>query len=482
VTSSTLTVGAGLFIASIAVVIDHAPARAVAAPAVTTLRGVLRSADRDWGAERSFVVPPGTAVIDIELTCAAGESGSFLDFGVSGPLGPRGWSTARNDHVHIDAVSASFGYLPGTIEAGEWRVLLGAPARRDSSDTPYEVTIRLSSRHAASWPVLRSSPGWFAGDLHVHSGHSDGYRADGLGRQRPVLVPDLIAAADAARLDFLAITDHNTASHWIDIDRAQGASPSLLLLHGREITTARGHFNAIGERRFTGFRLGPQRPMSSLLEDVARDGAFVSINHPWLLSSEWCNGCGWIDRDTETMRHVAGVEVLNGSTPTHPGEMPGWMVWADGLNRGERLTAVGGSDVHDPIEGRASVGRPATVVWAASLSEEAIVEGLRSGRVFVRAAGPASFVDVTAVSGRTSASMGQTIAPGPLTLSAHVKGAAGQQCRWIRRGRVVKSVDVLTDNETTTLTGDATAGDWFSVIVSREGQPQLISNAVYVHD
>ncbi len=481
VTSRLLTFGTSLVIASIAVVFDHAPESAVAAPSsVTTLSGVLTSADRDWGAEQAFVVPAGTAAIDIDLVCA-GDADSLLDFGVGGPSGLRGWSTARHDHVHIDAVSASFGYLPGTIETGQWRVLLGAPARRDGADTPYEVTVRLSSRPAASWPVLRPSPGWFAGDLHVHSGHSDGYRADYLGHQRPVLVRDLIAAGDAAQLDFLAITDHNTASHWIDIDRAQAAEPHLLLLHGREITTARGHFNAIGERRFTDFRLGPRRPISSLLEDVARDGAFLSINHAWLQSNEWCNGCGWIDRDADTMQHVAGIEVVNGSTPTEGIDGPGWIFWADRLNRGERAVPVGGSDVHDPVGGRAAVGRPATVVWASALSEEAIVAGLRSGRVFVRTGpGLASFVELTATSALASVTMGQTIAPGHMTLGAHVMGSAGQQCRWVRRGHVMKSVDVLSDDQALTLAVDAVEGDWFSVIVSRGGQPQLISSAVFV--
>jgi len=40
----------------------------------------------------------------------------------------------------------------------------------------------------------------------------------------------------------------------------------------------------------------------------------------------------------------------------------------------------------------------------------------------------------------------------------------------------------LSDDETTTLTVDAVSGDWFSVIVSRDGQPQLISNAVFVNN
>ena len=301
------------------------------------------------------------------------------------------------------------------------------------------------------------------------------------GVSRPCSIRDLTARAEAAQLDFLAITDHNTASHWIDIDRAQGASPQLLLLHGREVTTARGHFNAIGERQFTDFRLGPRRLMQDVLEDVARDGAFVSINHAWLASDEWCNGCGWIDRDADTMQRVAGIEVLNGSTPTEGVIAPGWTFWADRLNRGERVVAVGGSDVHNPVDGHAAIGRPATIVWASALSEDAIVAGLKSGRVFVRAApGSGSFVDLVATSSVKSATMGQTIAPGRLTLSAQITGSAGQHCLWIRRGRVVESVEVGTDDQTATLVTDAASGDWFSVIVSREGQPQLISNAIFV--
>jgi len=183
------------------------------------------------------------------------------------------------------------------------------------------------------------------------------------------------------------------------------------------------------------------------------------------------------------MRHVAGIEVVNGSTPTRGIDGPGWVFWADRLNRGERAVAVGGSDVHDPIGGRASLGRPATVVWAAALSEPAIVEGLKSGRVFVRAtANSAAFVDLVAISGELSASMGQSVAPGHLSLTTHIKNAKGQQCRWIRRGRVVASEDVLSDDHTSTLAADAVSGDWFSVIVSRDRQPQLISNAVFVRD
>ena len=445
------------------------------------LTGTLTDAESGRPIERAFTVPWGTTQIDIDLTCAGAEHDACADFGARGPDGIRGWSMNRSGHVHIDALSASYGYLPGAVEPGEWHVMLGAAPDRQAGVRSYDVTVRLSERLDHPRPVLRPAAGWFAGDLHVHSGHSDGYHQTLHGRPVPVSVSDLSADAASAGLDFLAITDHNTVSHWVDVDRTQTTSPDVLLLHGREITTARGHFNVIGERRFTDFRLGPERPMKQLLTAVAKDAAFVSINHAWLSSDEWCAGCGWADRDPETIGHVAGIEVLNGSTPTIAGALPGWDLWAAFLNCGHHLVAVGGSDVHDPIDARTGLGRPATVVWASSLSEDALVSGLKSGRVFVRgSAREASSVDLIATVSGATVFMGGTTDAGHLVVTARLIGARGQQYSWIRRGQVVRSASVESDNERSTFALDAVAGDWVSVIVRRRGEPSLISNAVYV--
>src|SRR5262249_52863749 len=145
-------------------------------------------------------------------------------------------------------------------------------------------------------------------------------------------------------------------------------------------------FNALGERRFTDFRLRPDRAMDRLMRDVHVDGAFLSINHPWLDDEENCGGCGWADRSAAVIAEGDGVEVVMGSSPASHGDWPGWGWWADRLNHGAHLVAVGGSDVHDPESPSAHVGRPTTVVFASELSEDAIVAGLKSGRVFVRTA------------------------------------------------------------------------------------------------
>ena len=428
--------------------------------------------------ERGFIVAPGAAQVDIDVAASDAEPGYPPDFGVRGPAGVRGWTIARDGHIHIDAVSASYGYLPGPIEPGEWHVMVGPHAGRPE---PLRVIVRVSDRLDSARPVVRDGAGWFAGDLHVHSGHSDGYATDRRGHDTPVPLRDLAVAAAARGLDFLAVTDHNTISHWIDVDRTQAATPGLLLLHGREITTARGHVNALGERRFADFRLGPMRPMSKLLAELGRGGVFRSINHPWLASGDWCAGCGWTDRDDETIAGADGVEVLNGSTPSPDGDLPGWRLWAEWLNRGRRLTAVGGSDVHDLTHGTASVGAPSTVVWAVDLSEESIVQGLRSGRAFVRASTDRRlFVELIADAADQRANMGDQIAPGRATLRVRIHGAAGARCEWMKRGALVQSAAVRLNDWTHALTVDASPGDWFSVIVRRGATAVMMTNAIYV--
>src|SRR5262249_15617871 len=152
-----------------------------------------------------------------------------------------------------------------------------------------------------------------------------------------------------------------------------------------------------------------------MLREVAETGAFISINHAWRPNDETCMGCGWLDRDHDTVSRADGIEVVNGGPPVEPG----WQMWADWLNRGERLVAVGGSDSHDPSVRQP--GQPATVVFATALSEEAIVAGLKSGRVYVRAKADGPSLDFTASGAGATTVMGGTIGAGPIELHARIR-------------------------------------------------------------
>ena len=450
-------------------------------PRTIQLTGELTYGDYERLFERGFAVPPGTRRVEVAYAVSGAERRTVVDLGLRGPSGFRGWSGGGKSLVWVSALGASPSYLPGPIESGEWAVLLGVPNIRAGSRDMYTLTIRLydTDLPAATY-VAKSGPGWFVGDLHSHSGHSDGKSLSLSGATIPTPPHRVFDAAANAGIDFLALSDHNTVSHWLDVDRLQPHYSTTLLLHAREVTTYRGHANVFGESSFTDFRLpAPTASPAALVAALHHTGALVSINHPNRPDDESCMGCGWNVVDPEVMRSIDAVEVVNGTTRSGP--MAGWAFWVARLNEGFRLTAIGGSDKHaidNPRE--ETIGVPATVVYAAELSERAIVEGLRSGRAYIRTTGKGGpELDFWAeVDGRRT-EMGGTLPPATLTLHAEVTNADGQRLEWIRNGAVMATETV--DHRRSSHRWAGQAGDWFSLVIRDErGDPTLISNPIYV--
>ncbi|MEZ5287964.1 MAG: CehA/McbA family metallohydrolase [Vicinamibacterales bacterium] len=410
------------------------------------------------------------------------ERRTVVDVGLRGPAGFRGWSGGRGDVVTVSAVTATAGYLPGPIEPGAWTVLLGVPNIRPGSVDRFTVTVTLhDTDRPVDGPVVRTAPGWYAGDLHAHSAHSDGRVR--VGTPRAVGAPPFLVFAAAARegLDFITLSDHNTVSHWLEVDRLQPYFDTLLLLHGREVTTYRGHANTAGERAFSEFRLAsPDASPAALMRAIRESGAFVSINHPGRPDDETCMGCGWNVTDDEMLGAVDGVEVVNGMTRS--GDQWGWPLWAAWLNRGARLTAVGGSDEHTPDEtDDYAVGQPTTVVWADELSEGGIVRGLKSGRVYIRTRGPRGpSLEFHATQGGTRVEMGAALDVAGETdveFVADVDGADGQTLEWIRNGEIV-ATQPASRHASRMLR--VAPGDWVAIMVREAGDPTVIGNPIYV--
>jgi hypothetical protein len=457
---------------------------AVLFPMVATLEGVLTRADYERVIEREFEVPSGTRRLVIELEYTGADRRTVIDLGLRGPAGLRGWSGGGRRHVVVAALTATPGYLPGNIEPGRWAVLLGVPNTREASTDHYTVVVRAFDSDAPlEAPVVSRSAGWYVGDLHSHSMHSDGRAQSTSGQSTPTPSHRVFEAAARAGLDFVLLSDHNTASHWLDVDRLQPAFDRMLLVHGREVTTYRGHANTVGERRFDDFRLeAPSASPAPMLHRIADAGAFISINHPASPDNELCMGCGWNVADEQVMASVGGVEVVNGDSRS--GALYGWPFWAALLNRGFRLTAVGGSDDHtvdDPKDRQ--IGVPATAVYMRELSEAALVEGLKSGRVYVRTRGPSGpTLEFSAEANGQTHSMGAIVAvtgTTPVILGAQLTGASGQTLEWIQNGRVLASEPVASRKLTRSVS--AKPGDWFSLVVKGiDGEPTLLSNAIYV--
>lgn len=389
------------------------------------LTGEITRADHLTYRELAFTPPPGTGRITIDFAYTGKDKKTVIDIGLRDPEGQRGWSGGNKSHIEIGELDATPSYRPGRIQQGEWKLVLGIPNIRDGQTATYTATIKFAGADAARkqetlagiGKPLSTKPGWFRGDFHMHTAHSDG-SCDAGGQRQPCPTFNTADAARDAKLDFVAITDHNTITQLADIRRLQKDYPKTLLIPGTEVTTFFGHANVIGNSDFVDFQLGSDRlpTLGKLFDEAAVQGAIVSINHPSLPSGEICMGCGWTAKDTAWSR-VTALEVINGSTLRTGGaeaDAGGIRFWENLLNQGYRITAIGGSDNHDATDHmgakQSPIGRPTTAVHANALSTHDIIAGVKSGRAFVDAANlPGATLDLRAELGGQTAVMGGTL-------------------------------------------------------------------------
>ncbi len=331
-----------------------------------------------------FDVPPGSAALRVELDYD--PAGAVLDLGCFGPAGFRGWSGGARESFVIAADAATPGYLPGPLEPGTWLVAVGLH-QIPAAGARYQVNTEITARAGQLDPGIRADPvppadglarrdlpappglRWLAGDLHSHTVHSDGV----------LTVPELARFAASRGLDFLAVTDHNTVSHHAELPAASAAH-QISLLPGQEVTTERGHANALGPIGWVDFR----EPPDAWLAACERDGGLLSVNHPYGGQVSW----------TAPMRRRPPLlEVWHWSwlDPRWTTPLAWWQAW------NPDAIAVGGSDWHRPGSD-APPGSPTTWVLceangptpggsAPEVADPAsVLAGLAAGRVAVSAA------------------------------------------------------------------------------------------------
>jgi hypothetical protein len=237
------------------------------------------------------------------------------------------------------------------------------------------------------------------------------------GRKVPCPLFKTVEAARARGLDFIAITDHNTVSHFDAMRELAPYFDKMLLIPGREITTFDGHANVFGTTEFIDFRLKSKNvpTFNDLLNEVEKKHGLLSINHPGLPTGAECMGCGWSVKDTDFSRvHV--IEAINGGSLDGP--LSGVPFWQRRLNDGFRVTAIGGSDNHNASY-ESAIGKPTTLVYAGDLSERALLEGVRAGHVFVDVQGSRDrAIEFTATAGTQRAMMGDAMKV-PLGTNVH---------------------------------------------------------------
>ncbi|MET7298706.1 CehA/McbA family metallohydrolase [Embleya sp. NPDC005575] len=250
-----------------------------------------------------------------------------------------------------------------------------------------------------SFPPLRAlgrGAGWYRGDCHVHSIHSDGELAP----------EELALRARVAGLDFIATTEHNSAATpdvWAHL-----AADDFLIVLGEEVTTKTGHWLALG--------IGPGQVIDwnhqvrdglidRCLHQVQRVGGLCVAAHP---HTPYPSGDFMFP-----FRGFDVVEVWNGQwtsdRPWNADNEAALAEWgrslAADIRTGSWRPAMGNSDTH--LEGQ--IGIPHTVVFAEELSTRAILAGIRSGRSWIAESAEVEVSFTAGVDGRI-AGVGEQLA------------------------------------------------------------------------
>ena len=332
--------------------------------------------------------PDGVARIEANIV----DLGLFDERGLQ-----RGWTGSERRSVFVSESAATPGYRSGPIRAGRWAVGLGLYVIRDT--VRVELTIRL----------VRRTRVLLAGDLHMHTHHSDGaYRT-----------ADVLEYSRRAALDFVALTDHNNSVQNEEI----GLPDGLVVIPSMEYTNYRGHANFffMGEARGLAQNLFSNSfdEMRAVFESAKAAGAVISLNHPM------CDNCPWLFGFEGFPYDM--VEVWNGLMKPSDIRAVAW--WHSRLTAGARLPAVGGSDVHRHELAR-TYGTPTTFVYAESRSARTVMDALLAGRSFISQTRDGPQVELRI----GEAGLGETAVYGPgLEGEVTVRGA--------RKGDIVKVLD-----------------------------------------
>ncbi len=418
----------------------------------TTIEGFFAPEQAEDYYSIPFEMPAHVRRLEVSYTYSAEidsdphlTGGNTLDIGLFDQRGAdypgkgfRGWTGSARHSFFITPHEATPGYLPGPLEPGTWHISLGF-YKSAPDGCHYQITLRflhgddpvppayplmLTLENSISAPPVRDS-GWYRGELHCHSYHSDG---DSDPR-------DLVAAAKALGLDFLAVTDHNSISHLAAL--AQIDPGDLALIPGCEVTTYKGHWNVWGLEEWIDFRTLTPDLMRASIRRAVELGYLTSCNHPRPAGPPW------------VFKEIAGqhcIEVWNGPWEIFNSEALAY--WESRLRRGERLVAVGGSDAHFLLRPHiAKIGMPTTWIFCREEPTAAnLLAGLRAGHAFISAApdGPQLYL------GSGQAIMGDTIAcPASGKVGVHVQVIGGMGLRLELHGaeRVLAQTDVTAGEQ-----------------------------------
>ena len=208
-------------------------------------------------------------------------------------------------------------------------------------------------------------------------------------------------------------------------------------------------------------------------------------------------GCGWIAETDYSL--IDAVEVVNGSVIDSGGllksPLSGIPFWEELLNAGHRVTAIAGSDNHNAdlrsdSERQTAIGALTTVIFASSLAQSSLLDGLRSGRAFIDLEGTTDrLLELRAVADGNQALMGESLTVadgGTISLTVTSQNTPDAIVALYRNGELVttehdyvRDGDLLQSVITLQASGEP---EWVRAeVVSSTGKVLLMSNPVYIN-
>lgn len=361
------------------------------------LTAKLTAADHKSHVPLVFEVPPSTTRITGKFSYEPKRAENALfdhlvSLSIFGPDGARG---ARHNNpdmdFSIDAMRATPGYVAGTIEPGTWTVFMDTFRVLGPGTVECVLDIEFESGAIDTVPIAPSAKiydkgiGWYRGDLHAHTWHSDASWD----------IPDLVNWAKKYRLDFITLTDHNTVSGHTEFLR--NTDSDLLTMGGVELTTHQGHALSLGGRHWQEWRVGQVsgKTMPMIVSEVMHRGDLFVIAHPMAPGDPSCTGCRW-EYDDMMPGPAKLVEIWNGGVWSDYNE-EGLQIYYQWLRAGHRLLITAGTDHHGEEDSGAAFGF--NNVWAVARTERAILDAVMAGRNYL-SSGPKLVLIMETVAGQ----------------------------------------------------------------------------------
>lgn len=323
-----------------------------------------------------FELPEAASRLDLFLHYDRPDDQGRLYPVLEGPDGFRGFSMfrdgkgARTVHLWMASDGASPGSLPGPAPSGRYTLTLDPLAFLRSFTVHVEVKANYHTLPTVTLPtfpehhVIKAQIGWYRGELHSHTLHSDGVDT----------TEELVEGARKAGLDFLSLTDHFTSSGWPELAGVLQHTDDIALIRGLELTSHKGHANLQGIKTWVNpLSDAPQRNINDVIHDTHAQGGLFCVNHPY------SNVLGWQRHDID-WASVDLLEIYHHLEHQH--NILQLALWDQLLNMGYAIVGIAGTDSHNAFKGRHRLGQAFTYVYADTLSEAGIIAGLRRGRVY----------------------------------------------------------------------------------------------------